>query len=248
MQRRLEHEGFPRVQMTLIVTLTGATGLLSSFLMLRGGVESMALRYPLALAIAYLAFLFMLWLWLRTKSDDYPLDIPDFSGSPSGGSGHSAPFSGGGGQSGGGGASGSWDAAPDTSVNLSSGDSSIGDGVGDAVGAVADGADELVVPLAVIALIIGLALASLYVIWIAPALFAELAVDGALSVALYKHLRKTDEPHWLMTACKRTMLPFLITGVFLSALGAVMSHYAPGARSVGEAMRYTPPATAPARQ
>jgi len=247
MQRRLEHESFPRIQMTLIVTLTGATGLLASFLMLRGGIESMAIRYPMALANAYLAFLFMLWLWLRTKPDDYHLDVPDFSGAPSGGSGQwSAPFSGGGGQSGGGGASGSWDATPDASVPVSSGESSMGDGVGDAVEAVAGGADELAIPLAVIALIIGLALASLYVIYIAPMLFAELAVDGALSVALYKHLRKSDDPHWLTTACKRTILPFLVTGVFLSGMGAIMSNHAPGARSVGEVIRYTPSEKPPA--
>src|SRR5688500_8269160 len=79
LRRRLEEQTFPRVQMALIVMLTGAIGVLVSFLFLRWGMDSMALRYPLAVACAYVFFLFLLWLWLRTKGEDY-LDLPDPSG------------------------------------------------------------------------------------------------------------------------------------------------------------------------
>ncbi|TCO96867.1 hypothetical protein EV684_1284 [Rubrivivax gelatinosus] len=46
--------------MALLVALTGGFGLLASFTLLRLGLDSMALRYPLALAFAYLFFLFLI--------------------------------------------------------------------------------------------------------------------------------------------------------------------------------------------
>ncbi|MEJ7805151.1 MAG: hypothetical protein WKG03_04435 [Telluria sp.] len=46
--------------MLIIVLLTGAAGFLASAGMLYLGVTSMALRYLLALSVAYLAFLFIL--------------------------------------------------------------------------------------------------------------------------------------------------------------------------------------------
>ena len=43
-KKRLMQESFPRLQMTLIVALTGGVGLLSSFVMLELGLETMAIR------------------------------------------------------------------------------------------------------------------------------------------------------------------------------------------------------------
>jgi hypothetical protein len=76
---RLVRDSFPRIQMALLVALTGGFGLLASFTLLKFGVDSMALRYPMALALAYLFFLFLIWLWLWTKAKDY-LDVPDITG------------------------------------------------------------------------------------------------------------------------------------------------------------------------
>lgn len=95
LQHRLEKDAYPRIQMGLIVTLTGGAGLLFSFVLLHAGMANMALRYPLALVAAYVVFLCLLWLWMRTKADDY-LDLPDAAinqGSPggSGGIGISLP-------------------------------------------------------------------------------------------------------------------------------------------------------------
>ena len=227
-KHRLEQDSFPRIQMSLIVGLTGAAGLLFSFTMLQLGVTSMALRYPLALLMAYGVFLLLLWLWLRTKAEDY-VDIPDFSGSGSSGSGDYTPaFEGGGGHFGGGGASGSFDmpAGSDSSP------------LSDAVGAVGD-ADELAIPLLVIVFAVGLALASLYVVYVAPMLFAELLVDGALSYVLYRRIKATDSPHWVESAVRRTALPFALTAVFVSATGAAMAAYAPGAHSIGQVVQHT---------
>ena len=233
-KRRLEQDSFPRVQMSLIVGLTGAAGLLFSFVLLELGVTSMALRYPLALLMAYGVFLLLLWLWLRTKAEDY-VDIPDLSELvPSGSGGGSPAFEGGGGNVGGGGASGSFD-GPASFAPVESDSSPLSE----AAGAV-DGADELAVPLIAVAFALGLALASLYVVYAAPILFAEVLVDGALSYALYRRIKAADSPHWLESAVRRTALPFVLTGVFVAITGAAMAAYAPGAHSIGQVMQHQP--------
>lgn len=56
LQRHLEADSYPRLQMGLIVALTGGVGLLCSFVLLRLGMSTMALRYPLALLGAYVFF------------------------------------------------------------------------------------------------------------------------------------------------------------------------------------------------
>jgi len=91
----------------------------------------------------------------------------------------------------------------------------------------------------VILFALGLALASLYVVYAAPMLFAELLVDGALSYALYRKIKAADSPHWLESATRRTALPFVLTGVFVSITGATMASYAPGAHSIGQVIHQT---------
>ena len=71
MRERLESQSAPRLQMSLIVSLTGLAGLLASASLLKLGLHSMALRYPAALLIAYGAFLGLLWLWLRSRAEDW---------------------------------------------------------------------------------------------------------------------------------------------------------------------------------
>lgn len=242
-RRKLEAESYPRLQMTLIAALTGAFGLLSSFVMLRQGLDSMAMRYPLAVVLAYAMFLFLIWLWLRTNRDDYA-DVPDLSPSSGSGSGSGSGSSsgdmgvpirsGGGGDFGGGGASARFDGGGGGSVVTDS--PGLGSDLGDAAGSIAD-ADELAIPLLAIVMAVGLAFASLYVIYIAPALLAEVLVDGALSYVLYRYVRGDDPGHWLATAVRRTVLPFIATAIFLALAGAGMSAYAPGASSIGEVVR-----------
>ena len=235
LRRRLEHESFPRIQMGLVVALTGSAGLLSSFTLLHAGVESMALRYPLALVGAYVFFLFLLWLWLRTQADDY-LDLPDLPNlvpNPAASDPSITFSSGGGGDFGGGGASSSFDGAGTSSFSSTDATPSIGDAAASSFDM-----DELAIPIIAAVLAIGLAFASLYVIYLAPALFAELLFDGALSYSLYRHLRTADDGHWLSTAFRRTALPFALTAVFLVAVGAAMAAYAPGAHSIGEVIHH----------
>lgn len=247
---KLEGDGFPRLQMFFLVMLTGAAGLATSFGLLRSGVDTMLVRYPLSVGGAYLVFLFLLWLWLRTKADEYldgSLDIPLPSGSGGDSSasvGHEPTFSGGGGEHGGGGASGGFQldeslpspSLPDVSIPG-------GDSVGEAVGEVIGGADEGAIPLAIVllvaALVATLLLAALYVVYLAPALFAELLVDGALSASLYRRMRGLQTRHWLESAVRRTLVPFAITAIALAAVGYGLQWYAPQAHTLGDVLRQT---------
>ena len=227
LQQHLERKGWPRVQMALLVALTGGAGLLASFVLLQTGLHTMWLRYPLALGVAYLVFLGLLWLWLRTSASDYvdaaPGDLhvaPDHISTPD-------LVSGGGGDFAGGGASASFD-APDT-TGLGS--------VGEGLGSVAD-ADEFAIPLAVLLLAAGLTLSSLYVVYTAPVLFAELLLDGALAATLFRRLRGLATRHWIETAVNRTALPFVLTAIFLGLCGTAMQAYAPDAHSLGEVLQH----------
>lgn len=236
LNRKLVREGFPRLQMSFLVAITGAAGFVASFSLLHSGVHAMPWRYLLACLIAYAVFLLMLWLWLRTKAEDYA-DIPDFSNgipSPGGGGGECHSYAGNGGEFGGGGASGSFDSTYEV-VPLESADT--GGPVGDVLEA-ASGADELAIPLFVVILFAALLLSSLYVVYSAPMLFAELLLDGMLAAGLYRRLRGIPRRHWLETALRRTFWPFLLTALLAWCAGWSMQLYAPEADSIGDVFHY----------
>ena len=214
LRSKLERTGFPRLKMLFIVAITGGAGFLASYLMLRCCVTSMAVRYPLAIAIAYVVFLFLLWLWMRTSPEDY-LDIPDLPGMPSPG-GRSASAE-----------------CPESPAAMPDDGGGV---VSEAIDAVT-GADEFAIPLAVLLVIGALLFSSLWIVYSAPTLFAELLVDGVLSASLYRRLRGLETQHWLKTAVSRTILPFVIAAAVSGVCGMVLQSYVPSAHSLGDVMR-----------
>lgn len=232
---RIERDGFPRLQMLFLVMLTGAAGFLASFCLLQVGINQMWLRYLGAVCVAYLVFLLLLWLWLRTRAEDY-VDVPDLSGlvpsrcdkGPDG-----AVFKGKGGEADGGGASGWFDSAD----ACGAGAAEPGDVVGNALDTAAE-AEEFAIPLVVIVLLGAALFSSLFVVYSAPLLFAELLVDGMLAASLYKRLRGIETRHWLETAVHRTVVPFALTAFLAAAAGMALALYAPGANSIGDMLHY----------
>jgi len=204
LSERLQATGFPRLQMLLLVALTGGAGFLASAFLLHRGVERMLLRYPLAIALAYGVFLILLWLWLRTSADDYTdvPDLPDISVP-----GHGAH-------------GGGWDGEG-------------GNAVSDAMDAAA-GADEFAIPLLVLLAVGVLLVSSLWVVYSAPALFAELLIDGALSASLYRRLRGIERQHWLTTAMRRTWWSFAVAAVVAGGVGMALQSAYPAAHTLGE--------------
>jgi hypothetical protein len=246
-RRMLERRAWPRLEMSLIVALTGLCGFFASWVMLHAGEGRMAVRYPAAVLVAYGCFLFLLWLWLALRKYELS-DVPDPSGFDSGSTGGAntdggVDFFGSGGDFGGGGASGGWDGvgAPSGSTGTSFEVSTAGDGgIGDAVGEGLASADELAIPLLILlalaTLAIGAVFAALQVVAVAPSLLAELLVDGVLSYSLFRRLRGSESRYWLMTAVSRTAFPFLATAAMLGLAGALMAWHWPGADSIGDVL------------
>ncbi len=230
----LRHRSFPRVQMVVVVALTGAFGLLASFLLLHLGVDSMAVRYPLALSVAYLFFFALIGMWLRAQSETYvdALDlVGDFATHLPARTDASLE-----GDHDVGGAEGP------ASFESPSADAGGGlDALTGSVGSVVE-ADELAIPLVAIALatalVTGLVVSAAYVVYVAPVLFAEVLLDGTLSYALFRHLSTQERSFWLTSAVRHTIVPFAATAVFLVVLGATLSAYAPGATSVGQVLAH----------
>ncbi len=229
-RRRLIRKGIPRIQVSLILSLTALAGFLTSFSLLHLGVPWMWLRYPIATLIAYCVFLLLLalWLWLQRRSLDLDPSVLDFI--PSGPSGHGESIQfGGASDFGGGGAGGSWgESASSSSSGVSNGDSA-----SQAVGFDLDLEEGWLVVIAFVALVGGL-IASLYIVYIAPALLAEILVDGALVAGLYRRVKHIEQRHWLRGALRRTLLPALLVALFFTVAGYALQKAIPEAHTIGE--------------
>lgn len=220
-RRRFIARGYPRLVVSLILGLSGLVAFGFSALTLSFGLDHIGFRYLAATIAGYVTFLMLIRVWIGLHRIGWNVDlpIPDFDATtPSGGG---APPSFGGGHSGGAGASGNWGSP---STNVSDVD----------VGVDVDGGWPIVLG---IALLIGSLLAIVYVVYVAPVLLAEVALDAALVTGIYRKLRQEDVRHWLDSAFRRTWLPAVIAAVCLYAAGAAFQWAMPDARSIGDVVR-----------
>lgn len=241
--------------MSAIIAIAAGVGFLASYGLLKAGVTAMAVRYPVALAAAYLAFLGALAVWLRRyqlrheqaarrrrgRGDDSWLDL-DVVDIPFnfGASSVDAPedFGGGGGFAGGGAGGriagvaevprGPLGVSPPVQSSVAG--SSKGPSFGLDLGALDDGAWVLIPAALAAAVALG---AAIYVVYIAPVLFAELLLDAALAAGLYRRLRGVQGQHWLRSAIRRTIGPAVVAAILLAGSGALMQMVYPGASSIG---------------
>lgn len=245
-----ERLSMPRVQISIILALTAIAAFASSAMMLRVGVTSMTLRYPLAVIFGYFVFLLLLRIWIWLQSDepagDIDLSLPEDIIIPNihvggGGGGVKDLAFGGGGDFQGAGAGGSFGDS-DTSLpavgfvsssSSSSSASSSGSGLGGIDFDIDDGL-ALVVVLIILALVLS---ALIYVVWIAPILLAELVIDAAVVGALYKPVKNIERRHWLITALKKTGIPAIFVVLLFTAAGFVMEAANPDAATIGQFLR-----------
>jgi hypothetical protein len=190
--------------------------------LMRSGVDVLVLRWPLALAGAYIVFIGLLWLWcrwllLREQGDadlglDSGIDI-DFSG---------------------GSASGSFDAE--------AGLEHAGDAAEAALGAAASADEGIVVavPLAVvvgvavlIASALSIAVFGLFGVEVLLGVAVEIALASAGGALAYRARREG----WLAHALTRTIWPMAALLVTVVLLGAVIDHWLPQAHSLPQALR-----------
>ena len=254
---RLEKRGSPRAQMSVIVVAAGSAGFLCSFVLLHLGLRVMWLRYGLAIGLAYGVFLLLVGAWVarqRRKLDQHETrlrrevtaeDVVDIvTGDPVGSAVDAAEgvgrlvarldpadaashLAGGGGHFGGGGASASFE-APDVPLAESPGDAAPS-----GAGGLDLDLDDALVIVAVLAAVAAAFAASIWVVISAPALFAEVLFDAALSAGLYHRLRRLDGRPWWESAIRRTWVPVLLTTVTFAAAGWVMQSFVPEAASIG---------------
>jgi hypothetical protein len=230
-RRRLLVRGYPRVQILLILVAAGCAAFIYSALALSAGVTSMALRYSQAAAVGYLTFLLMIRLWIawyrKSRLHDGLPDV-DLHG---GGGGKAEPAFGGG-RSGGGGASGQWPGDEAASA-------------GDAL-SVADSVSDLDLEdawyaIVALALLAGGALVLIYVIYVAPLLLAEVALDAALVATAYRKLRREDQRYWAGSVIRRTWLPAAALVAFAALAGYIIQQAWPGVTSIGGIIRALAP-------
>ena len=232
----------------LILSLAAVGTFLSSATLVRCGLESMGLRYALAVVGGYVSFLSFVRVWIayqtrnwsfgrkpreKTKlSLDGNFDLPDLSalgdlGNLGGSAGNA--FSGAGGGFGGGGASGSFD------VDLGSSDSGASDALG-AVGSIGDADEALPIVIAVIALLGGL-VALGFVVYSSPVLFAEVLLDVAVLGAVYKKNKRHERRHWAAGVLGRTYKPMLVLAALSAIFGFAVQSLAPQEKTLGAVLK-----------
>lgn len=208
--------GFPRFVILLMLVVAGLTAFGFSALALRAGLDDMSVRYFMATLIGYAVFLLLIRVWIALRRGESDIsDLPDISDFPSNGDAF------GGGQSGGAGATGNWgEPAGDAGIDLDVPD--------------ADAAWPVVLAAVIL---LGGVLAMFYVVYAAPVLLAEVALDAALVTGIYRKLRKKDAGHWLESAVRHTWLPATIAAVCMAVVGVVLQWAEPTARSIGDVFR-----------
>lgn len=218
MEVRLRAQSWPRFQMALIVAFTGLTGLLASAVMLRLGLHSMALRYPLATVLAYAAFLGLLWLWMRTRAEDWS-DAGDGVQLAADAADYISPAL----RSRGGGLPHAARAQPDSDLG------------GPNPGSLVD-ADELAVVILVVVAVASMLFSGVYLVFQAPALLAEVALDGAVAGSLYHRLHQAERQHWVQSAWGYTRWPLCFVLITVALVGWGLGQAVPGAFTLGQAL------------
>lgn len=214
LEQWLRRHDQPRVHMTLIVMLTGLAAAGLSFLLLQAGWESMWSRYSLAGLGAYGVFLLLLRIWLHLqqarRSVLRELDVTD-------------------------GLEVGCDAGQITMDLLSSAAKGTRSSGSEVAGSL-DLQELGLLILAVVAAGLGFVVCG-YVIWTAPALLAELLVDGFLMAGVYRGLRKQDPSHWWQGAFRKTWLSAAAVIFFFSVAGLALQVAVPEAHSIGAVVR-----------
>lgn len=98
----------------------------------------------------------------------------------------------------------------------------------------------LIALLLLVVAAVALVMAAGYIVIIAPALLAELVVDGIVVAGLYRRVREIDDARWLRTAVRKTWIPALVAALLLGAVGYGVQRALPEARSVGDVWRVAP--------
>ena len=222
-QKRFIARSYPRVHILLILALSGLAAFLFSAGTLRLGLDHMGVRYFAAMLAGYATFLLLIRAWIEYQRYGVdPVDALDAADAASSTADAAGSVFAGGGSGGAGGGAG-WDSAAVESATAEIGfDASVD--------------DAWPVVVAAICALAGL-LAIVYVVYAAPVLLAEIALDAALLAGLYRRLRREHARYWLDSALRLTWMPALVAIVFVTLAGFIVQWAMPAARSIGDVWR-----------
>lgn len=243
-----------RVQMALILFGVCMSGPLFSKLLLLAGVHGMAVRYPVAVCAAYLVFFVLVKIWLALAlpagtrppdrafshgPGDVPADLLD-EASDLFGKGSSAPFRGGGGRFDGAGATVALGASGgNTGATARTVDSPGGSkqASGSSGSWNLDVDRELVVLFVFIALLAVIFGAAFLLVWQAPVILSEAALQAALASGLVRRTRQGAAGHWTGGVFRATWKPFAWVLAIALVLGFTAAALFPGAEKLSDILR-----------
>lgn len=229
-QERLLKKYFVRWHMSLILMATVASGLLVDRALLHMGFDAMGWRYALSVLAAY-GFFFLavrMWIWYAAGVA-VTISLPDLNGTgdigiPNVNVGGEAGFAGfAGGDSGGGGASDFFDAPAVSSGGGSSFDFSLD----------LDEGFWILLVLAVVVIVV--AMAGGYLIWMAPEILPDVALECAIGAGLVKQLTDQDAG-WAGRLLWKTWIPLVIVMIVAAFAGSFIQDMCPGATTVRAAL------------
>ena len=261
----LKRRFFLRFHISLILVFTFCAGLVTTRALLWLGVDTMWLRYFVAMLVAYAAFLVGVRLWLAYVG---AADLPDViaparasasrdrKGQGGNGGGFDLPFnlggngssgtaplnlpfrSGGGGNFAGGGASDSFVSAEGAGDLLpSSGGSGGASGTGSGFSFDLGDGDGLVVLLLALLVLLAVVGSAFWIVWIGPEILVEAAFEALLAGGLVKSLHAGGTGGWIGRVLRKTLLPFMLVSGAAVAFAAVGQSAYPGARTFREVIR-----------
>lgn len=216
-REHLHQRFWVRTHMALILLACLLAGLFTTRLLLAFGVHSMAWRYALATVAGYAAFFGALrvWLWyVGVLTDEQAaLDRQQFTQE-------------------------SLSESADVVVEpVFRNTPSLGD-VGEAISGAADGEGCLLLAVGV-ACAVGLVLLSGGAIWLiyeAPWILAEVALQAMMAAGLLRASRHIDQPGWVGSVWRTTCWPFLLTLMLMISLGWVLQMRHPTATTLVEVL------------
>ena len=239
-----------RLHCALILLACFGVGLCVTHLLLAAGVETMWLRYALALFAAYLTFLLGVRIWLWYAGYDRPIlptrrssllddaDVPSFGGGGVGGGSGSAelPALRGGGASGGGGASLDFDGTSTSAARTAGGLFSGSHGGGSSGGGFDLGDDGWVL-LALIAVLLAMSGAVVWLIYAAPTILADAAFAAMPSAGLVKSTRHIASGGWVASVVGHTWIAFGFVFALALVFAIVAQHRFPEARTLADVVQ-----------
>jgi hypothetical protein len=262
----LQHRFYLRVHMTAMLVATLLAGLVTTRLLLAAGVTNFAVRYGIAVIVAYAVFITSVKLWLAyigfcaaaarrragsTGDDWFDCFNLSSSGSSSWSGGGSSSVSEGGGKFGGGGASGSWGegsakgnvlaAAAVPSQPMAKKSSSSSSSKKSSGGGGDGDFGELILVLLIILLVVAVIASFAWMIWAAPTILSEVAFNAVLAGALAKHAQSATRGNWVGSVMKKTMIPFVLILALAILVGWWAQKVCPAASRLSEAVHCVNP-------